>query len=103
MKNQISQVTGYPFVSHVDQNQRPILNNPAEFIKKVYLSPFYTNADNIFKFGYYKNMGYLFDLKPMLKKYLFKQHGRWEEIYAPNKTAVRKVIYGKINKIIELK
>lgn len=99
---EIKEIIGYPFVSHVNQQDRPTINNPLEFIKKVYSSPYYTNADNILRHGNYKLSGYLYDFKPYLKKYLYKQYGQWSEIYAPNKTSVRKVIYGRIDKIIQL-
>jgi hypothetical protein len=39
----------------------------------------------------------------LLKKYIYKQYGQWSEAYAPNKTLLRQVTYGRIDKIIELK
>jgi hypothetical protein len=93
-------VIGLPFVNHVDQSARPILE-ANEFLKKAYVR-FYTNNDNLIKYGRYKSLGYIFDFRPLLKKYLFKQYGNWTEAYAPNKSALRKAIYGKIDKIIEL-
>ena len=95
-------VIGYPFVDHVDQNARPEISDPGEFLKKAYVR-YFTNNENLIHFGYYKSLGYLFDFKPYLKKYLYKQYGHWSEAYAPNKTLLRQVIYGKIDQIIELK
>ena len=59
-------VTGYPFVSHVDQNLRPQL--PVDFLDKAY-TKFYTNNDNLINYGCYKLMGYIFDFKPYLKAF----------------------------------
>lgn len=95
-------VFGTPFVPHVSQTLRPEIKNVSEFIKKVYEKRFYTNSDNIFRTGFYKNGGYSFNLRPYLKLYLFKQYGEWREFYAPNKTLLRKQVYGRIDKIIEL-
>lgn len=96
-----TQIIGYPFVSHVDQEKRPIIENAKEFIEKSY-SFGYTNNINLIKYGKYKTMGYEFNFKSYLKKYLYKQYGQWNECYAPNKTKLRKVIYGKVDKIIEI-
>lgn len=97
----MEKVIGYPFVSHVDQNLRPTIEEPKEFLKKAYVR-FYTNNDNLIRYGCYKLMGYKYDFKKYLKKYLFKQYGNWREVYAPNKTLLRQVIGGRIDKIIEI-
>lgn len=94
-------VIGYAFVNHVDQTKKPIISDPKEFLKRAYVR-FYTNNDNLIRFGYYKSMGYQYDFKPYLKKYLYKQYGSWSEAYAPNKTLLRQVIGGRIEQIIEL-
>lgn len=94
-------VKGFPFVPHVDQNNRPTIENANDFLKRAYVK-FYTNNDNLIRYGYYKLRGYRYDFKPFLKKYLYSQYGNWVEVYAPNKTLLRQVIGGKINKIIEI-
>jgi len=98
MENTI--ITGHPFVDHVDQNAPPTLE-AKEFLKRAYVR-FYTNNDNLIRSGHYRLMGYSFDFRPFLKKYLYKQYGQWHEAYAPNKTTLRQVTYGKIDKIINL-
>lgn len=94
-------VIGYAFVNHVDTKATPKINDPKEFLKRAYVR-FYTNNDNLVRFGYYRLMGYQYDFKPYLKKYLYKQYGDWREAYAPNKTLLRQVIGGRIEQIIEL-
>ena len=93
-----TQVIGKPFVNHVNQDAKPTIQDANEFIKKSYQ----VYNDNLINTGYYKHMGYRFDFTPYLKKYLYKQYGQWSEAFAPNKTTLRKVIYGTIEKIIEL-
>lgn len=97
----ITEIKGYPFVSHVNQDDRPVIKNPKEFLKKAYVR-FYTGNHNIIENGVYKSMGYKYDFRQCLKKYLYKQYGQWEEVYAPNKTLLRQVIGGRIDKIIEI-
>ena len=92
-------IIGIPFVNHVDQNLRPTLTT--DFLKSAYVR-FFTSNDNLIRYGCYKLMGYKYDFKPYLKKYLYKQYDNWHEAYAPNKTMLRQVIYGHIDKIIEL-
>ena len=96
-KNEV--LTGYPFVDHVDQDLRPELS--VDFLDKAY-TMYYTNNQNLINYGYYKVMGYIYDFRPYLKKYLYKQYDVWHEAFAPNKTSLRRVIYGRIEKIIEL-
>lgn len=93
------QVIGYPFVSHVNQDARPTLG--IDFLKRAYVR-FSTNNDNLIRYGYYRLMGYQYNFRPHLKKFLYKQYGDWQEAYAPNKTALRKAVYGRIDKIVEL-
>ena len=99
---EIQAVTGLPFVEHVDQTKRPTIEDPKTFLKKAYVR-FFTNNGNLIRYGHYKLMGYRYDFKPYLKKYLYKQYGDWREAYAPNKTLLRQVIGGRIEKIIEVK
>lgn len=97
----MEKVIGYPFVTHVNQENRPIIENPKGFLKQAYVR-FYTNNNNLISYGYYKLMGYMYDFRPYLKKYVYKQYGDWIEVYAPNKTLLRQVIVGRIDKIVEI-
>ena len=47
-------------------------------------------------------MGYRFDFFDVLKKYLVKQYGQWADYYAPDRTSLRKFLYGRINQIVEI-
>jgi hypothetical protein len=58
-------------------------------------------GDQILRTGFAKLMGYRFDFRPFVKKFIYKQYGQWHEAFAPNKTALRKVIYGRIDQILE--
>ena len=98
MKTEIL-ISGKPFVSHVDQTLTPSL--PLDFLKRAYVR-YFTNNEYLIRYGHYKLMGFVYDFKPYLKKYLYKQYGSWSEAYAPNKTLLRSVLGGKIDKIIEL-
>lgn len=97
IKNEI--VVGYPFVSHVDQLARPELT--VGFLDAAY-TPHYSGNDNLMRSGVYKLMGYAYNFRPYLKQFVYKQYGSWHEIFAPNKTTVRKIIYGSIDKIVEV-
>jgi len=43
-----------------------------------------------------------FDFFDVLKKYLVKQYGQWAEYYAPDRTSLRKHLYGRIKQIVEI-
>lgn len=46
--------------------------------------------------------GYHFDFSDILKRYFVKQHGQICEYYAIDKTALRSVLYGRIEVIVEV-
>jgi hypothetical protein len=47
-------------------------------------------------------MGWCFDFSDILKTFVVKQYGSWTEYKAIDKTALRKMIYGRIDKIIDV-
>jgi hypothetical protein len=53
--------------------------------------------------GYYKSLGYYYDLKPHLKRFIVWQHGNLAEYFAPNKAILRNCIEGKISEIQEIR
>ena len=92
-------LSGYAFVSHVDNSIYPEIEIN---LNNIYTSKHHSLLHNLQHYGCIKSMGYLFDAKDYLKKYLVKQYGNWNEFYGPNKTTLRKSFYGKIDKIIEI-
>jgi hypothetical protein len=48
-------------------------------------------------------MGWMFDFSDVLKTFLVKQYGRWEEHKGFDKTAIRASLFGRIDHIIEVK
>jgi hypothetical protein len=92
-------VKGFAFVNHVDNSINPQIQIN---LIKIYEIRHHLFLSNLQYHGYIKNMGYLYDLKNYLKKYIVKQYGSWHEYYAPNKTLLRKSIYGRIDTIIEV-
>ena len=50
----------------------------------------------------YKLSGWQFDFSAYLKLYLVKQHGNWQEYFAPGKTLLRRSLYGRVDKIVEV-
>ena len=47
-------------------------------------------------------MGWRFDFSDVLKKFVVKQYDHWFEYYAPDKTSLRNVLYGRIQEIVEV-
>lgn len=47
-------------------------------------------------------LGWRFDFSDVLKTFLVKQYGRWTEYRAMDKTALRKTLFGRIEKIVEI-
>lgn len=55
--------------------------------------------------GYFRTaiplQGWCFDFSSILRLYLVRQYGRWYEYYATDKTALRNMLYGRIERIID--
>jgi hypothetical protein len=76
---------------------------PQAFLQSKYVKGCIFGQDNLMKDGVYLCMGWAFNFRPFLKLLLVKQYGRWEEIWAPNKTTLRTATHGRIDRIVELK
>lgn len=46
--------------------------------------------------------GYYFDFSDVFKRYFVKQYGHISEYYAVDKTALRSVLYGRIEEIVKV-
>ena len=47
-------------------------------------------------------LGWRFDFSDVLRTFLVNQYGQWSEYKAADKTALRKILYGRIYSIVEL-
>ena len=47
--------------------------------------------------------GYRFGFEDVLKTFLIKQYGNWDEYNAPDITSLRRIVYGRIDQITEIK
>jgi hypothetical protein len=47
--------------------------------------------------------GYRFGFEDVLKTFLVKQYGSWSEYNAPDRTSLRKIVYGRIDRITEIR
>ena len=59
------------------------------------------NHNTYFNYGI-PVMGWRFDFSDILKTFVVKQYGSWAEYKAIDKTALRKMVYGRIDKIMEV-
>lgn len=87
------------------ERARPEINETVqEFIAHMYNGRTF-GVDNTLESGLYKVAGWCFDLRGHLKIYLVQDaHNprQWTQYYAPNKTALRRVIGAHKNKIVEV-
>jgi hypothetical protein len=63
-------------------------------------------TENVNRNSYFKDavplMGYCFDFADILRTFIVKQYGSYQEYKAIDKTSLRAMIYGRINRIIEI-
>jgi hypothetical protein len=64
-------------------------------------------TENVNRNSYFNNAiplrGYCFNFSEILRAYIVKQYGSYQEYKAVDKTSLRAMIYGRIDKIIEVK
>lgn len=78
-----------------------IIEEPEQWLKKTLSNPYNFGVDNIIRSGIYRLHAIAYDMRPFLRKFVYKQHGSWYESYAINKTNLRKLVGGKIDQILE--
>lgn len=97
------QLAGYRFVEHVEDKIETLNYNLAS----VFNGGYHGQYDNVLNYGYIKIMGYKYEVKHLLKRYIIDTKNGIYKYYFPNKTIARKNLtyanYGKIYNIIEIK
>jgi hypothetical protein len=85
--------------------ERPTMGlfNPKSFLAQKYENRYDFGTMELLRTGYFLLQGWKYDFRKHLKRYLVKQYGQWTEYYAPNRTLLRKAVYGRIEEIVELK
>ena len=63
-------------------------------------------TDNLNHNSYFRTAiplsGYRFDFSDVIRKFLVNQYGHWNEYYAPDKTSLSTVLYGRVNQIVAI-
>lgn len=97
-------VQAYKFSSTARSECPDLLGDmtPEEFLKTKYVRDCISGLDNLMSTGRYLLYGWSFNFRPYLKRILVKQYDGWQEYYAPNKTALRRCLYGRIQEMVEL-
>lgn len=93
----------FPFINNPDPKKirKDIIKSPAKFLKsKLTGSRHEFGVIELMTHGAYKEMGYYYSFRSFLTLYVYKKYDHWEDAYALNKTNLRKLIGGRIDKIL---
>ena len=100
----------YKFNRQSDTSQ-PVLHKAAVLMEKINAGEALTRDEKNFitkavnHNSFFKQSipvaGWAFDFSEVLKRFVIKQYGQWHEVYAVDKTAIRKTTYGRIDDIIQ--
>jgi len=83
--------------------EKPQFNQTArDFLKEKYKGGFNFGLENLKQIGVYKLLGWEIDFKPIMKRFIIKQHNILREEYAFNKTDLRNSTFGRIQYIKEI-
>jgi hypothetical protein len=75
------------------------IDDPKKFVARAFKHS--APNSNLVMSGVYRLGGWEYNLRPYLKNFVYKQHNTWYEVWAPSKTALRHVTYGRIDDILE--
>ena len=101
----IETVTGWKFSTTATENRPSLLGNyktVAEFLASKFTRGSIFGLDNLQSYGMYKIMGWQFDFRPFLRRFVVEQHGHWQAYYATNKTALRNSLWGRLETVVEI-
>lgn len=59
-------------------------------------------TQNLLSCGIFQLNGWAFNIQDELNEYVYEQYGDWHKVYAPDKTTVRKLVGGRISRIVEV-
>lgn len=99
----MAKINVFDFTGNAEKKHKRNIKDIKKFLKGKFENRYAFGNDNLQSGGIYKEMGWAYDFRGNLKKFLVKQHGTWHEIYAPNKTLARKQFFGRVDKIMEVK
>lgn len=71
-------------------------------LASIYNNGSHTSFVDVSHTGIERTGGVSINYRYYLKKILVKQYDRWQEYYAPNKTTLRKCLYGNIQSMLYL-
>ena len=97
-------INSFKFSKTASAKPPDILNGKTvrEFLEYNYDKGCFFGLDQLQRYANYKLSGWQFDFSAYLKLYLVKQYGSWQEYFAPNKTLLRRSLYGRVDKIVEV-
>lgn len=90
------------FTGRAEEQDKLFLPDIKQFLRKKFERGYYFGQEQLLRTGTYKQMGWKYDFKPYLKRFLVSQYGSWQQYYCINKTALRKLLHGHVDEIIEV-
>ena len=88
------------FTGRAKEEHRLDIPDPKAFIEKQFNTRY---PPEISYSGVYRNMGWMYDFRPYLNRYVVCQYNSWQAYYCLNKTLLRKLIPGKVQEIVQVK
>lgn len=102
----VQEIPTYCFSSMVELKHKneDICNglSPKEYLKTIYKHNTNSCLSSLRTNGVIRSMGWEYDFKSYLKRYVYKLHNNWHECYAPNKVAVKTSTFGTVKEVIEI-
>lgn len=88
------------FTGRAQEKHRLDITDPKAFLERQFSSSYLPEIGNT---GVYRNMGWLYDFRPYLNRYVVCQYNSWQAYYCLNKTLLRKLLRGRVQEIVQIK
>ena len=98
------QTRQFAFHANVKPNPPDLLQGktPEQFVKELFLFKGYSSyQDSLMHEGVIRLGGWMFGFGDYLREYIIQRYGSLERVYAPNRTAVRTVLRGRVTILAE--
>ncbi|NPU99944.1 MAG: hypothetical protein HPY53_01055 [Brevinematales bacterium] len=85
------------------KKDKPVITmSVAKFLHCVYRQGFVSGKNTMLDKGVWVKDGWKYNFRPYLKKFIMKQTGLWDELFAPSKAYLYRAIAGHIEAALEV-
>ena len=83
----------WDFTGRAKEEYKIVIGDPENFLERNYDEGYNSQRAQLQRHGTYKYMGWEYDFRPFMNRYLVKMYGDWSEYWAPSEELLRRSMY----------